>query len=121
MKHILLIDNHPLFRVGLEIEIKKLVNDPIIKTASDTEAGNILLKNRHFDIVILGINHPDNYELDILRLMIIEQPHLKIMIFSDYDVNLVGAHYKKIGASVFVPKSSRIHEIQNVLKLILDV
>ncbi len=106
MINILVVDDHALIRKGL----KQLLEDnPDLKVAGEAENGLQalqMLREQHFDLMLLDIALPDIHGIDVLKKLRTEQPDLKIIVLSMYPQEQYGVRSLKAGAMGYINKQS---------------
>ena len=106
MIKILVVDDHALIRKGL----KQLLEDsPDMKISGEAASGTeamALLREQHFDLMLLDINLPDKHGIELLKQFNSEQPDLKIIILSMYPEDQYGVRALKAGAMGYINKQS---------------
>ena len=82
MIRLIVVDDHRLFRIGLKAAFESL---PDILVAGEADCGNELfriLASTPADLVLLDINLPDMWGVDIARRLRSEYPDMKILAVS---------------------------------------
>lgn len=119
MPNILVVDDQEVVRYGTSLILQKSLDDAHVSEASSFEETLGILSKQPFDLVILDIDMPggNNHQmLDIIRL---RHPQIKILIFSSYDEQIFGWRYLEAGADGFLSKKTGIEEIKNAAKCLL--
>ncbi len=106
MINILVVDDHALIRKGL----KQLLEDsPDMKITGEAGSGiqaASMLREQHFDLMLLDINLPDKHGIEVLKQFKAEQPDLKIIGLSMYPEDHYGVRALKAGAMGYINKQS---------------
>ncbi len=116
--HVLLIDDHALFRRGLALLLTSLNPAVELQEASDLEVAGALAR-RTFDLVLVDLHMPRLAGLDALikaRMLFEDSP--VAVLSSEEDPTLI-LRAIEIGAVGFIPKSSTPEVLQQALGLIL--
>ena len=119
MPNILVVDDQEVVRYGTTLILQKSIENVQVSEAGNFEETLKILSSRHFDLVILDIDMPggNNHQmLDVIRL---RHPEIKILIFSSYDEQIFGWRYLEAGADGFLSKKNGIEEIKNATKSLL--
>ena len=119
MPNILVVDDQEVVRYGTTLILQKSIEDAHVNEAASFEDTLKVLSTRNFDLVILDIDMPggNNHQmLDVIRL---RHPDIKILIFSSYDEQIFGWRYLEAGADGFLSKKTGIEEIKNAVKTLL--
>lgn len=119
MPNILVVDDQEVVRYGTVLILQKSIEDVQVNEAGTFEDTLTILATKTFDLVILDIDMPggNNHQmLDVIRL---RHPDIKILIFSSYDEQIFGWRYLEAGADGFLSKKTGIEEIRNAVKSLL--
>lgn len=119
MPNILVVDDQEVVRFGTTLILSKSIEDVQVSEAGSFEETLKILSSKPFDLVILDIDMPggNNHQmLDVIRL---RHPDIKILIFSSYDEQIFGWRYLEAGADGFLSKKTGIEEIKNATKSLL--
>lgn len=115
MIKLLIADNHPIIRKGLEHLFSASSN---IKIVGSVEDGNQILdfvKNNEVDVILTEVNFPKLNGLTVLRYLKKDYPDVKTLIFSGEPEGVYGINGIKAGASGFVSKSVNIITINEAI------
>jgi DNA-binding NarL/FixJ family response regulator len=119
MPNILVVDDQEVVRYGTTLILQKTIDDVHVSNASSFDDTLKMLSSKQFDLVILDIDMPggNNHQmLDVIRL---RHPEIKILIFSSYDEQIFGWRYLEAGADGLLSKKTGIEEIKNAVKSLL--
>ena len=119
MPNILVVDDQEVVRYGTTLILQKSIEDVHVSDASSFDDTLKMLAAKKFDLVILDIDMPggNNHQmLDVIRL---RHPEIKILIFSSYDEQIFGWRYLEAGADGFLSTKMGIEEIKNAVKSLL--
>lgn len=119
MINILVVDDHTLIRKGLKMLLE---DSPDYQITGEAESGMQAIKmvrERHYDLVLLDISLPDKHGIDVLKQLKAENPDLKIIVLSMYPEDQFGVRALKAGAVGYINKQSApeklIGAIQHVM------
>lgn len=117
---VLLVDDHPLFRAGLNALLYEL--DSNIETAEAATLGEVCDKHDQgeiFDLVLLDMKLPDSEGLDLLRRVkeVFEEALVVIMSATE-DPHLIRSAID-MGACGYIPKTTNPAVTVNALRLVL--
>lgn len=119
MPNILVVDDQEVVRFGTTLILQKTIENAQVSEAKSFDDTLVMLASKQFDLVILDIDMPggNNHQmLDVIRL---RHPEIKILIFSSYDEQIFGWRYLEAGADGFLSKKMGIEEIKNAVKSLL--
>ena len=117
--HILLIDDHAMFRQGLTFLLGELNADMQFSEAGSCEPALELIAEDPPSLILLDLNMPGFQGLEALHTVIAAAPAIPIAVLSGEDDPGLIRDAIEAGASGFVPKSSRSEILVAALKLIL--
>jgi DNA-binding NarL/FixJ family response regulator len=119
--HILIVDDHIVFRRGL----RDILADDL-PTASFSEAGDVdqmlrLLANSQTELVVLDLNMPGRSGLDVLPDLKKAYPRLPVIILSVNSKDQYALPCRRAGASAYLQKDCAAEELAAVVKELLAV
>ncbi len=104
MIDILVVDDHALIRKGLKLLLDE---NPDFQVKGEAESGMQAVKmvrEQHYDLILLDISLPDKHGMDVLRQLKREQPDIKIIVLSMYPEDQYGVRALKAGALGYINK-----------------
>ena len=103
---LLIIDDHPVFRQGLNLVFSK--TSDIVVSGEATEGNEALtkIKEAHWDVVFLDISLPRENGLDVLKKIKQECPQLPVLMLSMFPEEQYALRSAKAGASGYLTKES---------------
>lgn len=120
MTHLLIADDHPLFRLALAQAVRELVGDAqVSEAASLAEARAALAAAPDTDLVLLDLHMPDSHGLMGLASLRSEFPQVAVMMISAHDDPAVIRRALAYGAAGFAPKKSSPAELKQALASVL--
>lgn len=117
---ILIVDDHSVVRMGVEILLKDNFNDLEIFEADTFTKCLEYVFEENFDLVILDVNLPDGKKTMMIKELRNIFESLKILIFTAHEETDFAAKYIKVGANGFISKYSDEFEFINTVKKILN-
>jgi DNA-binding NarL/FixJ family response regulator len=118
---ILLIDDHPLFREGVALLLKPLVEDLETWEAGSCEEAFALLAQRgSADLVMIDLGLPGLSGLEGLAQLRRDHPEVPVVVMSSADDKDTVLAVLDAGAMGFIPKSSTSQLMLGALRLILS-
>ncbi|WP_025763401.1 response regulator [Dyadobacter tibetensis] len=106
MKHILVVDDHPLLRVALGNTIRNLLFQVALKEASDFFEAQEILSEQSMDLIILDLSIPNGKEVDMIASFRRIQDKVCILIYSGRDERIHAPYYINQGANGYISKLS---------------
>ena len=119
MIKLLIADNHPIIRKGLELLFSASSNIKIVGSVDDGEAVLEFIQKNPVDIVLMEANFPKLNGLTVLRTIKNEYPDIKAIIFSGEPEEVYGINAIKAGASGFVSKTVNIITINEAIMKVM--
>ena len=117
--HLLLIDDHALFREGLKFLLRGLDEHLLIDEAGSVDAAVAKQDAAPFDLILLDLNLPGVGDLAALATVRDVYPQSPVVVLSgEDDPRMIRATIEH-GAMGFVPKSSTPEILIQALRLIL--
>jgi DNA-binding NarL/FixJ family response regulator len=118
--HILLVDDHPLFRQAVREVIESHFPAPVVREASTGEEAIRMVRAEPVEVAILDIGLPDSSGLTVLRRIKQVRPSLKCLVLTAHDnaqyVRVAVAH----GASGYLTKGVTPGELCEAIRTILS-
>jgi two-component system invasion response regulator UvrY len=119
MIKILVVDDHAVVRLGLEILLKDSFGTTTISLAQNFFSALSYIEKDEYDLVILDIIMPGGKSSKMIDSFRQIQPNVKIMVYTALDDKIYAAHYMQAGADAFVSKTNNekqlIAEINTIL------
>lgn len=120
MIKILVVDDHALIRKGLK---QLLEGNHGMQVAGEAETGMQainMMRNNHFDLVLLDIALPDRHGMDVLKQLKSEQPDIKIIVLSMYPEDQYGVRTLKAGAMGYINKQSAPEKLVGAIRHVIS-
>jgi two-component system, NarL family, invasion response regulator UvrY len=116
MTRILLIDDHPIVRLGVRRILSEHFNPVHIGEAGDADSGAAQALNEDWDVVVLDITMPGAVGLDVLKHLREERPSLPILVLSIHPANQFARRALHAGASGYLTKDSAPSELVGAIE-----
>jgi two-component system, NarL family, invasion response regulator UvrY len=120
MINILVVDDHALIRKGLKMLLEE---SPDFEVKGEAETGTQAVKmvrEQHFDLVLLDISLPDKHGMDVLKQLKLEQPDIKIIVLSMYPEDQYGMRALKAGAVGYINKQSAPEKLVGAIQQVIS-
>lgn len=118
-KQILIVDDHPLFRRGI---IALIGEQPDLVVCGEAESAPTALEamrrlNPH--LALLDISLPGTNGIELIKLMLAEQPRLLILVLSMHDEALFALRALRAGAKGYVMKAEAMNHVIAAMRKVL--
>mgnify|MGYP001121472458 CR=1 FL=1 len=119
--NILLIDDHALFREGLQMLLADLNSQPIMLEAASYESAlDVLDGETVLDLVLLDLALPGLSDIEALIAIHEMQPSTPIIVLSGNSDGSKVEQVLEYGARGYIPKSSSAKLMLHAIQLVLD-
>jgi len=119
MTHILIADDHPLFRAALTQALRELVpGAKLVEVATLDAVHDWLDGNPDTDLVLLDLHMPGSHGLAGLASVRCRHPAVAVAMISANDDPAVISRALDFGAQAFIPKSAAPSEISAALNAV---
>jgi len=116
MTRILLIDDHPIVRLGVRRILSEHFNPVFIGEAGDADSGAAQALSEEWDVVVLDITMPGAVGLDVLKHIREQRPSLPILVLSIHPANQFARRALHAGASGYLTKESAPSELVGAIE-----
>jgi len=117
---VILVDDHQLFREGLNLLLSNISYIGEIYEASGGEEFLTLLKGRTPDIIFMDVDLPGMNGIEATRKAIEIHPGLNIIALSMYSDEVYYTKMIDAGAKGFILKNSGIQEVENAIQQVMS-
>ncbi len=115
---ILIADDHGIVRQGLKSLIQKSLNMEVVGEAEDGLTAVKLAKKLSPDIVVMDITMPNLNGVEATRLILENNPHVKVVALSMHPEKHIVKEILEAGASAYVLKSYLFDELSRALEAV---
>ncbi len=116
---ILLIDDHVMFRQGIQLLLSDFDEQLNFCSAGTCEQALALLKEEPLDLILLELKLPDTQGLGALLQIRASYPDIPLVVLSNIEDPVTIQETIDAGASGFVPKSSNPKVLMTAMKAVL--
>lgn len=102
--NVLIVDDHPMFRDGLQRALELEDDLEVVGTCDDGERALTVARTLRPDVVLLDINLPGMNGLQVSRQLKSERPALAIVVLTAYHDSQQVLHAMRAGASAYCVK-----------------
>ncbi|MGM0570441.1 response regulator [Marinobacter sp.] len=120
-QHIIIADDHPLFRAALRQAVSQAVPDAEVAEVESIKALQAAVEQKpDADLVLLDLNMPGAHGFSGLVFMRGQYPGLPVVVVSGSEDLQVMRRSIDYGASGFIPKSAPLPEITDAIQAVLE-
>lgn len=116
MIHLLIVDDHAIVRHGLRQVVSEAADIEVTAEAGSSQEAVRLLREHHFDMVLLDISLPDKNGIETLKLIKRDKPGLPVIMLTMHAEDEFGVRALKAGASGYVTKQSAHDQLLNAVR-----
>lgn len=121
IKRMLIVDDHPVFRHGIaQLISKKLPDITICGEAENAQGALEALRTFRPEVALLDVSMPGTNGIELIKLMLAEQPRLIILILSVHDESLFALRALRAGAKGYVTKQQAMDNVVEALRKVMD-
>jgi len=116
--HIVIADDHPLFRDALKLTLQNRLS-AAIEAAGSLEEATKLIAAREVDLVLLDLTMPGVQGLSGLLYLRAQFPSVPVVVISATEDRAIARKCLAFGASGYVPKSANAAQINEAIDKVL--
>ena len=116
MIKVLIVDDHPLVRMGIRRLLEDLPDMQVIAEADSGEAALSLVKTKKPDVVLLDIKMPGIDGWEVTRRLKKSNPHIKIIAITAMTTDPLPMRILQLGAMAYLTKGSSIEEMATAIR-----
>lgn len=118
-KRLLIVDDHPVFRQGIAQLIGKVSEVAICGEAENARSALEAMRRYQPEAALIDISMPGTNGIELIKLMLAEQPHLLILTVSMHDESLYALRALRAGAKGYVMKQQAAENVVDALRKVL--
>lgn len=115
---VLLVDDHPLVRLGLAQVLATEPDLEVCAEAGDAEAALAAVADHDPDVVVLDLVLGDTPAFDLLRRLAEAAPHAAVVVLTMHDQLVYAERCRQAGARGFVMKDAAIAEVARAVRAV---
>jgi len=113
---ILLVDDHPLMRIGMKAVIQGQEDMTIVGEAKDGNKAIQLFRRLHPDVVLMDLRMPGKTGVEATAAIVAEFPQARVLLISNYDGDEDISQAMDAGAAGYLFKSIMEDEMLNAIR-----
>jgi len=118
-KRVLIVDDHPVFRRGMAAMISEQPDLGVCGEAENAPSALDAMRRLKPDLALLDISMPGTNGIELVKLMLAEQPRLHILILSMHDESLYALRALRAGAKGYVMKAEAMTHVIAAIRKVL--
>jgi len=119
-KRVVIVDDHPLIRRGLERMIHTADGFIVCGEAGNAADAMSLIKKERPDLAIIDVGLPDKDGIELTRRLMTEFPQLAILILSMHEEPIYALRALKAGARGYMVKHDAVEKIHVALNDVME-
>jgi DNA-binding NarL/FixJ family response regulator len=119
-KRIVIVDDHPLFRKGLEQLINSEDGFAVCGEAESAAQAMDVLRKVKPDLAIVDVSLPGTNGIELIKNIRAEFPRLAILVLSMHDESLYALRSIRAGAQGYVTKQEALANVMNAIHEVLE-
>lgn len=119
-KRVVIIDDHPLIRRGLERMIQSGDGFAVCGEAGDADEAFALVRKELPDLAIVDVSLPGTNGIDLTKKLLAEFPRLAILILSMHDEADYAVRALRAGARGYMVKQEAVEKILSALRDVME-
>ena len=117
---ILIVDDHPIFRHGLSQMLAQIPGVTVCGEAENAQAALDAMRRLKPQLVLLDVSLPSFNGIELIKLMLAEEPGLNILMLSIHDESLYALRALRAGAKGYVMKNGLMETVVDALRKVID-
>ncbi|MBA3589431.1 response regulator transcription factor [Methylibium sp.] len=117
---LLIADDHAILRFGLRRLLGEMAEVEAIGEAENGARVAQLLREEHWDVLVLDLDMPGQNVLDVLKRAKLDHPDLSVLILSMYPEEQFAMRALKAGAAGYLNKQSAPEQLITAVRLVAN-
>lgn len=113
---VLIVDDHPLFRQGLEKALGMEEDIQVVGFSADGEQALVRARELTPDVILLDVNLPGINGMQVARLLKAERPDIAVVVLTAYHDSQQVLFVMRTGASAYCPKDINPDDLVNIIR-----
>jgi DNA-binding NarL/FixJ family response regulator len=119
LKRVLIVDDHPVFRRGMVALVGDEPGLVVCGEADNAASALDAMRRSQPDLALLDISMPGTNGIELIKLMLAEQPKLQILILSMHDETRYALRALRAGANGYVMKAQAMEHVVGAIHKVL--
>lgn len=119
-KRVLIVDDHPVFRRGISELISRHGGVTVCGEAENAPGALEAIRHQRPDVVLLDISMPGTDGIELIKIMLAEQPRLIILMLSMHEESVYALRALRAGAKGYLMKQQAADTVLEALRKVID-
>lgn len=119
MIRVVVVDDHPVVRLGIRGLLESIGNIEVVGEVGSGEASIQLVRDTQPDIVLMDLNMPGTGGLTATYKLMRANPKWKVIIMTVRDTDPFPEHLIRAGASGYISKKSNLDELAKAIQKVM--
>jgi DNA-binding NarL/FixJ family response regulator len=115
---VLIADDQPLMRAAFDMTIRAEADMELVAEAADGREAVEQARLLHPDVVLMDVRMPTLDGVEATRMLMAEDPTIKILILTTFDIDEYAIEALRAGASGFLLKDVRPDELAQAIRVV---
>jgi len=115
---VLIADDQPLMRAAFDMTIRAEADLELVAEATDGQEAVEQARLMHPDVVLMDVRMPTLDGVEATRVLMAEDPSIKILILTTFDIDEYAIEALRAGASGFLLKDVRPDELAQAIRVV---
>lgn len=116
---VLIVDDHPIFRQGIVQLLRNVPGVTICGEAENAQGALDAMRRLQPEVLLLDVSMPGTNGIELIKLLLAEQPRLRILVLSMYDESLYALRALRAGAKGYVMKHQAMESVIDALRKVI--
>jgi two-component system invasion response regulator UvrY len=116
---VLIVDDHPMMRIGMRLTLTGEFSDAVIGEASTAHEAFEKTSKQEWDVILLDITMPGRSGLDALKDLKQANPRLPILVISVHSEEQFAIRVMQKGAAGYLTKETAASELVDAVKRVI--
>ncbi len=119
-KRLLIVDDHPVLRHGVSQFLGQYEGFTVCGEADSAQSALEAMRKLRPDVALIDVSMPGTNGIELIKLMLAEQPRILILMLSMHDESLYALRALRAGAKGYVSKQQAMGQLIEALRKVMD-
>ncbi|THB81748.1 MAG: DNA-binding response regulator [Desulfobacteraceae bacterium] len=117
---IIIVEDHPIFRMGIEELINREPDMAVCGDAEDVDTARDVIAHHQPDLVIVDLTLKNSNGIELIKEMVQEEKHLSFLVLSMHDESLHAERCILAGAKGYIMKQEASESVVTAVRQIIS-